>query len=57
MQTARLVSMRGQTFWDYLNKKRAEGKHFAVAVSHVGKKLIRMIYYLLQTVRNFMSQS
>ena len=38
-------------FWDttfaaYLAKKRAEGKHYNVAVSHAAKKLIRVIYAL-----------
>ncbi|MBQ5628216.1 MAG: hypothetical protein IIU98_00605, partial [Ruminococcus sp.] len=40
MQAARLVSMRDITFATYMAKKRAEGKHFNVAQSHVGKKLI-----------------
>lgn len=57
MQAARLVSMRDQTFADYLNKKRVEGKHFAVAISHVGKKLIRVIYYLLYNGRDFVPQA
>ena len=57
MQAARLVSMRDQTFADYLDKKRVEGKHFAVAISHVSKKLIRVIYYLLITGKDFVPQS
>ena len=37
--------------WDdnfarYLAKKRAEGKHYNVAVSHAAKKLVRVIYHL-----------
>ena len=43
MQAARLVSMRDTTFATYMAKKRSEGKHFNVARSHVGKKLIRVI--------------
>ena len=31
-------------FGDYLAKKRAEGKHYNVALSHAAKKLIRTIY-------------
>ena len=36
-------------FWDptfaaYLAKKRAEGKHYNVALSHAAKKLVRLIY-------------
>ena len=34
------------TFNAYLAKKRAEGKHYYVAISHAAKKLIRVIYQL-----------
>lgn len=33
-------------FSDYLAKKRAEGKHYNVAISHATKKLVRLIYAL-----------
>jgi len=33
-------------FRDYLAKKRAEGKHYNVAITHAAKKLIRLIYAL-----------
>lgn len=33
-------------FADYLAKKRAEGKHYNVAISHAAKKLVRLIYAL-----------
>lgn len=32
------------TFKTYLAKKRSEGKHYYVAVSHAAKKLVRVIY-------------
>ena len=32
------------TFAAYLGKKRAEGKHYNVAISHAAKKLVRLIY-------------
>ncbi len=32
------------TFAAYLSKKRAEGKHYNVAISHAAKKLVRLIY-------------
>ena len=32
------------TFADYLAKKRAEGKHYNVALSHAAKKLVRLMY-------------
>ena len=31
-------------FADYLAKKRAEGKHYNVALSHAAKKLVRLIF-------------
>lgn len=38
-----------KTFADYLAKKRAEGKHYNVALSHAGKKLVRLIFALEKT--------
>lgn len=38
-----------KTFADYLHKKRAEGKHYYVAISHAIKKLVRVIYHLQLT--------
>ena len=32
------------TFAEYLAKKRAEGKHYNVAISHAAKKLVRLIF-------------
>ncbi|KPU43025.1 transposase IS116/IS110/IS902 family protein [Oxobacter pfennigii] len=34
------------TFSAYLAKKRSEGKHYNVAISHTAKKLVRLIYAL-----------
>ncbi|MGI6578344.1 MAG: IS110 family transposase [Eubacteriales bacterium] len=34
------------TFAAYLQKKRAEGKHYYVALSHAAKKLVRLLYHL-----------
>lgn len=34
------------TFAAYLAKKRAEGKHYNVALSHAAKKLVRLIFAL-----------
>ncbi len=33
-----------ETFGAYLSKKRAEGKHYNVALSHAAKKLVRLIF-------------
>ena len=38
-----------KTFADYLSKKRAEGKHYNVALSHAVKKLVRLIFALEKT--------
>lgn len=56
MQAAHLVAMRDPTFSAYMNKKRAEGKHYYVVQSHVGKKLVRVIYYLLKHNTAFVPQ-
>ena len=38
------VCLWDSTFAAYLAKKRAEGKHYNVALSHAAKKLVRLIY-------------
>ena len=38
------VCLWDPTFAAYLAKKRAEGKHYNVAISHTAKKLVRLIY-------------
>ena len=38
------VCMWDPTFKAYLARKRAEGKHYNVAISHAAKKLVRLIY-------------
>ena len=40
----KFVCMWDPTFVAYLAKKRAEGKHYNVAISHAAKKLVRLIY-------------
>ena len=37
------------TYKAYLEKKRSEGKHYFVAISHAAKKLVRLIYHLQTT--------
>lgn len=36
-------------FGEYLAKKRSEGKHYNVAISHAAKKLVRLIFHLEKT--------
>lgn len=46
---AKYVCQWDLTFGAYLAKKRAEGKHYNVALSHVIKKLVRVIFHLHKT--------
>ena len=46
---AKYVCIWDPTFAAYLAKKRAEGKHYNVAVSHAAKKLVRVIFHLVKT--------
>ena len=43
---ARLTSIYCPVFKEHLARKRSQGKHFNVAISHVVKKLVRVIYHL-----------
>ena len=44
-----------ESFGTYLAKKRAEGKHYNVALSHAAKKLVRLIYHLEKTGETYKS--
>lgn len=44
--SAKFVCQWDPNFAAYLAKKRAEGKHYNVAVSHAAKKLVRLIFAL-----------
>lgn len=57
MQAARLACMRDETFSNYFLKKRSEGKHYYVALSHVSRKLLRVIYHLLLSDSTFVPQA
>lgn len=52
MNLAGYVVLHNNTFADYYHKKRNEGKCHRVALSHVAKKLIRLIY-CLETTQTF----
>jgi Transposase and inactivated derivatives len=45
------------TFRAYLSKKRAEGKHYNVAISHAAKKLVWLIYHLETTGETYVSKA
>lgn len=51
--TAKFVCNWDPTFSAYLAKKRAEGKHYNVAVSHAAKKLVRLIYALEKSGQSY----
>ena len=42
-----------ESFGTYLAKKRAEGKHYNVAISHAAKKLIRTIYAMEKSKQSY----
>lgn len=43
------VCIWDESFAKYLAKKRSEGKHYNVAVSHAAKKLVRLMFHLMNT--------
>ena len=49
----RFVCNWDPTFAAYLAKKRSEGKHYYVAVSHAAKKLVRLIFALVRTGQSY----
>lgn len=57
MQAARLAALHCETFRRYLDQKRAQGKHYFVALGHTSKKLIRVIFHILTTNEAFVPQA
>ena len=57
MQAARLASIHCATFRDYMDSKLAQGKHYFVALGHVSKKLVRVIFHILTTNEAFVPQA
>ena len=49
----RLACIWNPIFAEYLAKKRAEGKHYNVAISHAAKKLVRLIYAMQKTGKSY----
>ncbi|CCJ66336.1 Mobile element protein [Leuconostoc pseudomesenteroides 4882] len=47
-QAAEYASHWSPTLRQYRQKKLDEGKHYYVVMTHVAKKLVRIIYYLLK---------
>ena len=57
MQAARLAAVHCETFGRYLAAKQAQGKHYFVALGHTAKKLIRVIFHILNTNEVFVPQT
>lgn len=46
LNCAEMVIIHDSIFYEYYRKKREEGKHHRVALTHVARKLIRIIFFL-----------
>lgn len=57
MQSARLCTMYSPEYKDYLKKKIGEGKHYFVALGHLAKKLIRVIFSILNTNQEYIPKA
>lgn len=53
----KLVCNWNPVFADYLAKKRSEGKHYNVAVSHAAKKLVRLIFAMQKSGQPYLAKS
>jgi len=53
----KLVCKWDPTFAQYLAKKRSEGKHYNVAISHAARKLVRVIYQLEKSGQRYIKAS
>jgi transposase len=57
IMAARNACLYDKTFGDYLERKLAEGKHYNSAMGHVAKKLIRVIFCLMNTGEIYMAKA
>ncbi|MCH1619002.1 transposase [Streptococcus pasteurianus] len=53
IQAAKLILIYSPHFKAYLKLKISQGKHYNVAMTHVAKKLTRIIYHLLKNNQTF----
>jgi len=53
---AEQIVRRDPAFIDYYAKKKSEGKHHEVVLSHVARKLVRVLFYLLKNNVKFVPQ-
>ncbi len=55
--STKYVCQWDESFAAYLAKKRAEGKHYNVALSHATKKLVRLIYAMEKSGQSYSKKS
>lgn len=55
--SASIIIHHDNTFADYYAKKRKEGKHHLVALGHVSKKLVRVVFSILKYNKVFVPQN
>jgi len=55
IQAARHVARNCPEFHDFLEKKLSQGKHYLVALGHLAKKLVRVIFHLLSRHENYLA--
>ena len=53
----KFVCLWDPTFSAYLAKKRSEGKHYNIAISHATKKLVRIIYQLEKSGKTYIKSA
>ncbi len=53
LNATKFVYLWDPMFAAYLAKKRSEGKHYYVSISHAAKKLVRIIYHLEKTGQSY----
>ena len=57
LMAARTASRTDNVFGEYLSRKIAEGKHYNNAMGHVAKKLIRVIFKLMNTGEAYVAKA
>ena len=55
--STRFVCNWNPLFTTYLAKKRSEGKHYNVAISHAAKKLVRLIFALQKSGQPYIAKN
>ena len=56
-QSSNIIWQNDKTFNEYYYKKISEGKHYYVVLGHIEKKLLRLIYSLMKSKKEYTPQS